>query len=220
MPAFLAAAILSADLNTLTAAEKQAGWALLFDGKSTDQWEAYGGGKVGAGWTMKDGVLSISDPGTAGDIATKEKFKWFELKIDVKLEPGQNSGIMFHVGDGRGATWHTGPEIQIYDHQGASWAQQTGWLYDLYRADKDATKPIGEWNTFRILVSKEKCLTEVNGTLYYEYKLGTQDYLDRVKKSKFKDYEGFGVLGEGRIAIQGDHGRIHFRNMKIRRISG
>lgn len=208
------------DLNALTAEEKKAGWTLLFDGKSIDQWEAYGGGKPGSGWTMTDGVLSISDPGTAGDIVTKKKYRWFELFIDVKLEPGQNSGIMFHIGDGGGATWHTGPEIQIYDHQGASWAQQTGWLYDLYRSEKDATKPIGEWNTFRILVSREKCLTEVNGVLYYEYKLGTPDYLARVSKSKFKDYKGFGVLGEGRIGIQGDHGKIHFRNIKIRPIPG
>jgi len=212
----LTAVVLLQSANTLTAAEKRAGWELLFDGKSTKGWHNFKKTGVSSGWVVKDGVLSCADPEKAGDIVSDKKFKWFDLTMEVNLGVGQNSGIMFHVADSGEATWHSGPEIQLYDHKQQAGVETTGFLYQLYTSPVDAAKPAGQWNKVRILISKEKCLTEVNGVKYYEFVLGSEDFKARVAKSKFAQYPNFGKLGEGSIAIQGDHGIVSFRNMKIR----
>lgn len=213
---FAVAAITIQAHNTLTPAEKKEGWQLLFDGKTTKGWHNFKEKTVSAGWAVKDGVLTIVDAGTAGDIVTDEKFDWFELKIDFNIGKGQNSGVMYHVADDGEAIWHSGPEIQIYDHQGTGRAEITGWLYQLYDSKVDASKPAGEWNTMRILVSPKHCQTDVNGVKYYEYVLNSEDFKARVAKSKFSEFPKFAKVGKGSIGIQGDHGNVSFRNIKIR----
>jgi hypothetical protein len=213
------AAYLLLDHNTLSTSEVRQGWKLLFDGQSTKGWHNFRGQGVKPGWTVTNGELTCSDPGKAGDIITDEQFSSFELKIDYKITPGGNSGVMFHVEDAGGATWHSGPEFQLYDNPSNKSVQQAGWLYDLYPARIDATKPTGEWNSLRIMISKKrKSFSEMNGKRYVEFELGSQDFKDRVAKSKFNEYPHFGNLGTGSIAIQGDHGVVSFRNIKIRPI--
>src|SRR5262249_1721843 len=58
--------------NTLTDAEKRAGWKLLFDGKTTDGWRGYKKDKIPDGWKVVDGTLSRV--AKAGDIVTTEQF--------------------------------------------------------------------------------------------------------------------------------------------------
>lgn len=202
--------------NTLTAQEKKDGWKLLFDGKSTKGWRNFGATTIGKGWVVKDGVLKSVDPNTAGDIVTTDKYGWFELSVEFNMEKGQNSGIMYHVADGGEAAWHSAPEIQIYDHPFQAGVQTTGFLYELYTAPKDAAKPAGQWNHFRIVVSKQKCETYVNGVKYYEYVLGSADWNARVAKSKFGEMPNFAKARTGAIGIQGDHGVVSFRNIKIK----
>lgn len=212
----LAVALVFQTPNTLTSAEKRAGWQLLFDGKSTKGWHNFGKKGVGPGWTIVDGVLTSTDPEHAGDIVTDKKFEWFELKLDFNIGPGQNSGIMFRVADSGKAPWHSGPEVQIYDHKADGKTQITGYLYELYKSPVDAAKPAGDWNTMRIVVSRDECTTHVNGVKYYDYNLGSPDFWARVKKSKFSEFPGFAKTKKGSIGIQGDHGVVSFRNIKIR----
>lgn len=216
----LAAALVLQTPNTLTKAEMKAGWKLLFDGKTTNGWHNFKTTGVGPGWTITDGVLTSSDPDHAGDIVSDEKFEWFELQLDFNIAKGQNSGIMYHVADTGDATWHSGPEIQIYDDHGEADAQKTGYLYQLYKPKKEAAKPAGEWNHMRVLISKKKCETDINGVKYYEYVLGSPDFWARVKKSKFSAFPGFAKTAKGSIGIQGDHGTVSFKNVKIRPIKG
>jgi hypothetical protein len=206
--------------NTLSAAEQRQGWKLLFDGRTTHGWHNFKAAGVGPGWTVKDGVLTSEDPGNAGDIVTDQKFDWFELLIDFNFAKGQNSGVMYHVADDGDATWHSGPEVQIFDYQDYHDPQKTGWLYELYSSDIETTLPAGEWNHFRILVTPTHCETDVNGFKYYDYVLGSSDFWDRVKKSKFAEFPQFAKLAKGAIGIQGDHGVVSFRNIKIRPIKG
>lgn len=217
MVAMLVTALLLQD-NTLTKTEEKAGWRLLFDGKTTKGWHNFKAKGVSEGWKVENGELKIVDPSKAGDIVTDEKFEWFELTLDFKLGKGQNSGIMFHVADDGEATWHSGPEVQLYDHPIEAGVETTGFLYQLYPSKVDAAKPAGEWNHIRILVSQDKCQTDVNGVKYYDYNLGSADFRERVSKSKFAEHPNFGKLGRGTIAIQGDHGNVSFRNIKIRAI--
>ena len=214
----LAATLVLAGQNTLTPEEKKEGWQLLFDGKTTKGWHNYKAKGVGAGWTINDGVLKVNDPGTAGDIVTDKQFTWFELKLDFNYEKGQNSGVMFHVTETSEAPWHSGPEIQIYDAPASSGQEITGYLYQLYHAKVDASKPAGEWNTMNIQIAKDKCWTKINGVKYYEYVLGSEEFWGLVAKSKFKEFPEFAKAEKGSIAIQGDHGKVSFRNIKIRPI--
>lgn len=88
-----------------------------------------------------------------------------------------------------------------------------------YRTDVDATKPAGEWNTLRILISKERCAHVMNSVTYFEYVMGSDDFAQRLAKSKFASMPGFARFDTGYIALQGDHGLVSFRNVKIRPIA-
>lgn len=206
--------------NILTAEEKARGWQLLFDGTTTKGWRNFKSDKISEGWQVKDGTLTIADSSKAGDIITEGQYDWFELSIEANLGKGQNSGIMFRVLDKGQTPWQSGPEIQLYDHPRQEGQQVTGDLYELYRPsnDVDAAKPAGEWNHLRIILAPDKCETYVNGVKYYEYVYGSEEFWARVKKSKFSRYADFAKADKGHLAIQGDHGQVSFRNIKIRPI--
>jgi hypothetical protein len=61
---------------------------------------------------------------------------------------------------------------------------------------------------------------EINGVKYFEYQLGSADFKSRVAKSKFSKMPLFAKFDRGYIALQGDHGEVSFRNIKIRPIVG
>ena len=218
MLAALAVTLLFQPDNTLTPREMRSGWRLLFDGQTTKGWHSFKEQGIRPGWTVKDGVLAITDASNAGDIVTDEKFDWFELTLDWNVGRGQNSGVMLHVADDSETIWTSGPEVQIYDDNGEPGAQKNGFLYELYDSKVDSTKPAGQWNHFRILVTPKKCETDVNGVKYYEWVWGSDDFWARVAKSKFAQYPGFAKLTKGTIGLQGDHGLVQFRNIKIRSI--
>jgi hypothetical protein len=209
--------------NTLTDAEKAAGWKLLFDGQSFSGWHNFKQDGVRPGWQVKDGALVCADPHNAGDIVTVDKFGWFELQLDYNISEAGNSGIMFHVTNDGDRVWATGPEFQLEDNVKAVDKIRCGWLYALYQPPVDpktgqtldATKPVGEWNHVRLLIGPEKCVHEINGVKYFEYVLGSDDFNARVAKSKFAKMPFFAKAASGFIALQGDHGSVAFRNLKI-----
>ena len=212
--------------NTLTDAEKAAGWKLLFNGNDLTGWHNFKRDGVRAGWQVKNGALACVDPHNAGDIVTADQFDSFELQLDYNISEGGNSGIMFHVTDEGGAAWATGPEFQLEDNAKAADPQRCGWLYGLYQPPTDpktgkpldATKPAGEWNHIRLLISPEKCEHEINGVKYFEYVIGSEDFNNRVAKSKFGKMPKFAKSSTGYLALQGDHGEVSFRNIKIRAV--
>lgn len=204
-----------APLNTLTAEEQSAGWKLLFDGKSTEQFRNYKKDAVGPGWKIIDGALTREDKG-AGDIITKEQYGAFELSLEFNISKGGNSGVMYHVRETENAPWQTGPEIQIQDNVDGHDPQKCGWLYQFYQSEVDATKPAGEWNQLRIVISPAKCEHYMNGKKYFEYQIGSDDWNARLAKSKFAKFANFGKFDTGHICLQ-DHGNlVAYRNIKIR----
>jgi hypothetical protein len=212
-------------LNQLTDAEKKAGWKLLFDGKSFDGWHNYKKDGVKPGWKIMDGAMVCADPKNAGDIVTTDKYDWFELSLEFKMAPGSNSGIMVHVTDEGNTIWKTGPEIQLLDNVKGGDAQRCGWLYQLYKPANDsktgqpldATKPAGEWNQIRVVLAQPPAKSEVvmNGMKYYDFVWNSDDFKERVVKSKFKSEPNFAKSDTGYIGLQGDHGVVSFRNIKL-----
>jgi hypothetical protein len=207
------------EINTLTDAEKKAGWVLLFDGKSAENFRNFKKEGLSPKWVVKDGALTLTGRG-GGDILTKKEYGAFEFTVDYKISKGGNSGLMYHVKETAGTPWRTGPEVQIQDNIGGHDPQKAGWLYQLYRPAEgvDATKPAGEWNTMRILITPEKCVHWMNGTKYVEYVKGSDDWKKKVAASKFKKFKGFGEATSGFICLQ-DHGNVvSFRNIKVREV--
>ena len=208
--------------NTLSEQEKKAGLKLLFDGKEPGaHFRSYKKDTIDPRWKAVDGALAKAEKG-AGDIITKEQYEAFELLIDYRISKGGNSGIMFHVAETDGPPYVTGPEIQIQDNVNGRDPQRSGWLYQLYKPETDATKPSGEWNSMRIVIAPkgQKSAVWMNGHKYYEFEKGSADWDAKVKQSKFKDMQGFGKQTKGHICLQ-DHGdEVAYRNIKIRVIDG
>ncbi|MCF7975120.1 MAG: DUF1080 domain-containing protein, partial [Phycisphaerae bacterium] len=215
-----------AAINKLTPEEETAGWKLLFTGQNLDGWHNFKSDTIRPGWKVLNGALVCVDPHDAGDLCTGDQFDWFELNLEYNISEGGNSGIMYHVTDEGNAAWATGPEFQLEDNEKAADKVRCGWLYALYQPPidpktgktLDATKPVGQWNQVRLIISPDKCEHIINGVSYFTYVLGSDDFNDRVKKSKFGRMRLFAKSGKGYIALQGDHGQVSFRNIKIRPI--
>jgi hypothetical protein len=210
--------------NLLTPAEKAAGWQLLFNGTDFEGWRNFKRAGTRPGWAVREGALVCANPQDAGDLVTTGIYDWFELELDYNISEGGNSGIIFHVSDDGGAVWASGPEFQLEDNAKAKDPQRCGWLYALYEPPTDpgtgkpldATKPAGEWNHVRLVISPEKCEHVINGVKYFEYVLGSDEFKARVAKSKFASMPLFAKVPRGRLALQGDHGEVSFRNIKLR----
>lgn len=204
-----------APLNQLTPEEAKAGWKLLFDGRSTDGWRNYKTEGISDKWKVVDGALTMTEKG-AGDIITKDQYGAFELSLEYNISPGGNSGIMYHVRETEDRPWQTGPEIQVQDNVAGHDPQKAGWLYQFYKSDVDATKPAGQWNQLRIVISPAKCEHYMNGVKYCEYVLGSDDWKAKLAASKFSKYPDFGKFESGFICLQ-DHGNlVSYRNIKLR----
>ena len=109
LPVLVAAQAPSAPAaNTLTAAERAAGWRLLFDGRSLDGWRGYKSDAAPPGWRVVDGTLTKD--GQVADIVSREQFGDFELEMEWKIGDAGNSGIFYrgteedepHLLDGAG----------------------------------------------------------------------------------------------------------------------
>lgn len=208
--------------NELTAEEKAGGWQLLFDGKDASaNFRGYKKDKMPNGWVVEDGAIVRKQGG--GDIITKNQYESFELAVDWKISPGGNSGIMFKVQETHNAPYETGPEAQVQDNKGGHDPQKAGWMYALYPASVDTTKPVGEWNHFVLKCQKTaagtyKCEHTMNGTKYVEYEIGSADWNEKVAKSKFGKMPDFAKSPKGHICLQ-DHGNeVAFKNIKIREL--
>lgn len=222
--------------NQLTESEARSGWQLLFDGKSTDGWRNYQKEDVSDGWQVNDGELVRVGKG-AGDIVTKDKYKFFELSLEYKISKGGNSGLMFHVTEDEKRPWQTGPEIQIQDNVDGHDPQKSGWMYQLHKPTSakwvknalkekgieesgtlDTTRPAGEWNELFLRLTPNRSEVCMNGVVYYRFKKGSDDWKKRVSESKFSKFANFGKADTGHLCLQ-DHGNeVAFRNIKVRKV--
>ena len=214
--------------NTLTPAEKKAGWILLFDGHTLDGWRGYKKpDATDSRWKVEDGALAISanngkDTHGERDIITKDTFEQFELSVEWKVAPGSNSGIKYFVLEDRDSA--IGHEYQLIDDERHPDAKvgphrQTAALYDVLAASDRPTKPAGEWNTTRIVVRGQTVEHWLNGKKVLQYELNSPALNAAIEKSKFKGNERFGKRQNAHILLQ-DHGdQAWFRSIKIRRLA-
>ena len=224
--------------NTLTAAERRDGWRLLFDGSTFDGWRGLGYDTVSTGHWMIDGgaIRKIpkglvprqadGQPAVGGDLMTKDTFRDFELAWDWKISRAGNSGVKYNVSEEismAAAPNHAalGFEYQVLDddlHEDNKIpSHRAGALYDLVPANNTKTlKPVGEWNTSRLVFRGNHGEHWLNGTKVVEFDLGTAAMDSALAKSKYRSIANFAQRRAGHIVLQ-DHGdEVFFRNIKIR----
>jgi hypothetical protein len=206
--------------NQLSASERSAGWRLLFDGHSLEQWRGYQRQDVPSGWQAIDGELVRT--GRGGDLITREQFANFELMLDWKVEPGGNSGIFFRATETEPSIYMSAPEMQVLDDaahaDGGSSLTSAGANYGLHPAPAGVVRPAGEWNSVRLVVNGRQVEHWLNGQKVVEYELHSPDWEARVRNSKFNDWPAYGRAMRGHIGLQ-DHGdRVYFRNIRIREL--
>lgn len=190
--------------NTLTPEERAAGFELIFNGSDLHGWDAPAGN-----WAVERGALARVAP--RGGI-TYTRFKIpddFELRFEWKVAPGSNSGVYYRPGQ---------YEYQVLDNQrhrdGRFPDRSAASLYYFAAPSRDATRPVGEWNTGRIVCQGTRIEHWLN-----EEKVIDLDYSD----PKWKDAigrlreRGADIEARGRYLHMQDHGDpVWYRSLRLR----
>lgn len=221
---------------TACSSKKDSDWIYLFDGETTDGWRAYNGETIPDKWAAVDGNLTFDTElkleeewSGGGDIIYhKEQFEYFELYLEWKLPKGGNSGVFYHVQEGYNAPYEISPEYQILDDDGweeinnaklESW-QKSGADYAMYEPniDNKSLNPAGEWNSSRIIYTKEKAEHWLNGKLLLSFVPYSEDWYSKRNSGKWDDFPDYGKFKNGYIALQDHDTPIWFRNIKIKKL--
>jgi hypothetical protein len=166
------------------------GFTALFNGKDLTNWKDDGKGH----WTAKDGVLHYDGKGDS--LRTAKDYGDFELYVDWKIGPKGDSGIYL-----RGK-----PQVQIWDNPVGS-----GGLFNNKKnpskPTKVADKPVGEWNTFHIVMRGDKVTVDLNG----------ERVVDEVPLENWPDYKD-PLPSTGTIELQHHGNPLEFRNIYIKEL--
>jgi len=172
-------------------------WKPLFNGKDLSGWQnaRQPGGENK--WTVEDGAMTNALHGN--DIATIETFKDFDLKIEYKTVKGGNSGVYL-----RGRV-----EIQVLDSFGKNppGNGDDGAIYGQFPPKVNASKPAGEWNVLEASYKGDKVTAKLNGQVIHDNQ--------EIVKVTGGALPG-GLNDAGPIMLQGDHGKVWYRNIMIR----
>jgi hypothetical protein len=217
----VSSACLALAVSAASAAE--GGWTVLFDGKSTEHFRGYKQKSFPTNnWKVEDGTLHCLPKG-GPDLVTVEKYESFDLEFEWKVSPGGNSGVMYRVAETQGAPYQTGPEYQVLDDSkhgdGKNPKTSAGALYALIAPNQAKTlKPVGEWNSSRIVVNKSHVEHWLNGAKVVEYQWGSPEVKDLVAKSKFKGWPTFMGETTGHIDFQAHGQEVWYRNIRVKRL--
>jgi len=165
-------------------------------------------------WTVKDGILQYDGKGDS--LQTAKDYGDFELWIDWKIEEKGDSGIYL-----RGM-----PQVQVWDSDNSPGARgedkSSGsgglWNNPVPKGQdsksvgkvplKKADKPIGQWNTFRIIMKGDNVTVYLNGELVGDNK-------------PLAPYKGFGfdkLPATGPIELQHHGDKLWFKNIYIKEL--
>jgi hypothetical protein len=195
------------DANQLSKSEKGAGFELLFNGTDLKGW------KHNNNWVAKDGVIARSKGGGSLTYQVKKIPDNFELRFDWKVGKGSNSGVYYRPGQ---------YEYQILDNKvhgdGKNPRTSAASLYFCMAPSKDATKPVGEWNSGRIVCQGSVVQHWLNGVKVIDF-----DYTDSKWKFNVELLKQRGAnlnARSGSLYFQ-DHGDpVWYRSIKLRELSG
>lgn len=193
--------------NTITAAEKSAGWQSLFDGKSLDGWKA---SENQGTFSVQNGELVVFGKRShlfyTGPVANHD-FKNFELQLDIKTFPKANSGVYFHT-EYQETGWPAkGYEVQVNNSH--TDVKRGAGLYAI-KDNFEAPAKDGEWYTMLIKVEGKHVQTFVNGKQIV-------DYTEEANPERPANMKGR-LISHGTFAIQGHdpESKVVYKNIKVR----
>jgi Domain of Unknown Function (DUF1080) len=193
--------------NTLSAADKSAGWQLLFDGKSLNGWKA---SENQGTFSVQDGELVVFGKRShlfyTGPV-NGANFRNFELSLEIKTFPKANSGVYIHT-----AYQETGWPDKGYEVQVNNTHKDVKKGAGLYAIKDNAEAPAndGEWYTMVVRVEGKRIQTFVNGKQIIDFTEPTPAAPPANMKGR--------MLSSGTFAIQGHdpESKVVYRNIKVR----
>jgi hypothetical protein len=193
-------------LTTLTTAlaanaADEEGFRPLFNGKDLTGWKLRNP-KGENHWTVEPGgvLKNTIKPGEHGtDLVTEDKFWNFTVRYEFMVPDGSNSGFYLR---GR-------HEIQILGDYNSGRVSKggNGAIYNHTAPSVFASKPGDQWQTVEATIIGNKISVTLNGK-----KIHDNVVCDRPTGSQIDDK----VNEPGPIFLQGDHGTVAFRNMRIK----
>lgn len=165
----------------------------LFNGVDLTGWVPLPGGE--SRWKVEDGVLVNEESGA--NLRTEETFSDFKLHIEVNVPEHSNSGIYLR---GR-------HEVQVEDPavEGLP-AQHMGSIYGQLVPSTDATRPAGEWQSFDITLLGRWVTIVLNGETIIDHQ-----EIPGITGGALDSNEA----EPGPFYLQGDHGRVLYRNIVL-----
>ena len=146
-------------------------------------------------WKVEDGTLVNEDSGS--DLVTEATFRDFQLHVEVMVPQGSNSGIYL-----RGRY-----EVQVQDDHGKEpHARGMGGIYGQVTPVENAARPAGEWQSFDITLSGRTVTVVLNGKTVID-----RQEIPGITGGALDSREA----EPGPIFLQGDHGRILYRNLVL-----
>lgn len=221
LPPALQAAESAPPPNTLTEAERAAGWRLLFDGTTTTGWRGFKRSEFPAkGWTVEDGCLRHLPKGGGGDIVTTDQFEDYELTWEWSINAGGNGGLKYFITEDRAEA--IGHEYQMMGEPDLAAIRRdprhaTGSFYEVVPVNPEAfpLRAPGAWNQSRLIVHGKHIEHWLNGVKVVDYELGSERVQQGIAKSKFRNVAGFGTHFRHRILLQDHGGDVRLRNLKL-----
>lgn len=214
--------------NFISQVDPGKGWISLFDGKSLTGWHHFNNPKEIQNWKIENGslvCLGAKGPSGSGDIISNLTFRNFEMRWEWKVDEGSNSGVFYHVVEDPKykRAIETSPEYQIIDDINfpakIENSQMAGADYGMYAPSEiKVLKPIGEWNSSRIIFKNGRVEHWLNDIRIVKFKAWTKEWHRLKSEGKWKDYPDYGLSPEGKIGLQ-DHGnKAYFKNIQLREL--
>ena len=203
-------------------------WVYLFDGKSVAALRGYMMDSFPSqAWKVEDGALVAQTNVPNVDFLTRNKYQSFELSLQWAVSKGGNSGVFYYVVEksaheshnGNSPNWLDNPEMQILDDIGfndTAAIRSAGSLYDLIIPQHKVLKPVGEFNTARLIVDHGHVEHWLNGVKIVEYDLGSEKLKELISKSKFKNNPNFAQSTDGYIMFQHHGQKVWLKDIKVR----
>jgi hypothetical protein len=169
----------------------------LFDGKTLNGWKLRDTKKK-SGWAVVGGELAVVEPKDNADLVSDRAFQDMKLHIEFNVDAKSNSGVYL-----RGRY-----EVQILDNPDQKMALDShgcGAVYSRIAPKVVATKPAGEWQAYDIEIVGRQVSVTLNGTKVVE---GVLDGITGGALNPFEDEPG-------PLMLQGDHGKVRFRNIVV-----
>ena len=193
--------------NTLSAADKSAGWQLLFDGKSLNGWKA---SENQGTFSVQDGELVVFGKRShlfyTGPV-NGANFRNFELSLEIKTFPKANSGVYIHTAYQETGWPDKGYEVQVNNtHKDV---KKGAGLYAI-KDNAEAPAKDGEWYMMVVRVEGKRIQTFVNGKQII-------DFTEPTPAAPPANIKGR-MLSSGTFAIQGHdpESKVVYRNIKVR----